>query len=85
VLLESPHHGAADAFTAAADELRGRGLGVVIAHPERSAALDHGGSAAIQRELALGSWLQVNGMSVVGRYADTVRRERSSSWHTGSA
>jgi protein-tyrosine phosphatase len=73
VLLESPHNGAADAFTAAADELRGRGFGVVIAHPERSAALDHGRSAAIERELALGSWLQVNGMSVMGRYGDTVR------------
>jgi protein-tyrosine phosphatase len=74
VLLESPHNGAADAFTAAADELRGRGFGVVIAHPERSAALDHGRGAAVERELALGSWLQVNGMSVMGRYGDTVRR-----------
>jgi protein-tyrosine phosphatase len=74
VLLESPHNGTADAFTAAADELRGRGFGVVIAHPERSAALDHGRGAAVERELALGSWLQVNGMSVVGRYGDTVRR-----------
>ncbi len=73
VLLESPHNGAADAFSAAADELRARGFGVVIAHPERSAALDHGRNAVIQRELALGSWLQVNGMSVVGRYGDTVR------------
>jgi tyrosine-protein phosphatase YwqE len=45
----------------------------VIAHPERSAALDHGAGAVIQRELALGSWLQVNGMSVMGRYGDTVR------------
>ena len=74
VLLESPHNGAADAFTAAADELRARGFGVVIAHPERSAALDHGSSPVIQRELALGSWLQVNGMSVLGRYGDAVRR-----------
>jgi protein-tyrosine phosphatase len=73
VLLESPHNGAAKAFTAAADELRARGFGVVIAHPERSAALDHGRSAVIRRELELGAWLQVNGMSVVGRYGDTVR------------
>ena len=73
VLLESPHNGAAKAFTAAADELRARCFGVVIAHPERSAALGHGTSAVIRRELELGSWLQVNGMSLVGRYGDTVR------------
>jgi protein-tyrosine phosphatase len=73
VLLESPHNGDAQAFTAAADELRARSFGVVIAHPERSAALDHGRSAVIRRELELGSWLQVNGMSVIGRYGDTVR------------
>jgi len=73
VLLESPHNGAAEAFTSAADELRARGFGVVIAHPERSAAIEHGRSGVIERELALGSWLQVNGMSVLGRYGDTVR------------
>jgi protein-tyrosine phosphatase len=73
VLLESPHNGAAEAFTAAAEELRARGFGVVIAHPERSAALDHGRSAVIRRELELGSWLQLNGMSVLGRYGETVR------------
>jgi protein-tyrosine phosphatase len=73
VLLESPHNGDADAFSAAADEVRARGFGVLIAHPERSAALDHGRSAVVQRELAFGSWLQVNGMSVLGRYGERVR------------
>jgi len=74
VLLESPHDDTADAFAAAADELHARRFGVVVAHPERSAALEHGSGDVIQRELALGSWLQVNGMSVMGRYGDTVRR-----------
>jgi protein-tyrosine phosphatase len=74
VLLESPHDDTADAFAAAADELRARGFGVVVAHPERSAALEHGSGNITRRELALGSWLQVNGMSVMGRYGDTVRR-----------
>ena len=74
LLLESPHDDSADAFSEAADELRARGFGVVIAHPERSAALDHGHGHVISRELALGSWLQVNGMSVLGRYGEPVRR-----------
>jgi protein-tyrosine phosphatase len=74
VLLESPHDDSAEAFAAAADELRARGFGVVVAHPERSAALEHGSGEVVRRELALGSWLQVNGMSVVGGYGDTVRR-----------
>jgi protein-tyrosine phosphatase len=74
VLLESPHDETAGAFGEAADELRARGFGVVVAHPERSAALEYGNGDLIRRELALGSWLQVNGMSVMGRYGDTVRQ-----------
>ena len=53
---------------AAAAELRERGFGVVIAHPERSAGvLDHD-AAALRRELAAGSVLQVNAFSLTGQH-----------------
>ena len=74
VLLESPHDDTAAEFAEAADELRARGFGVVVAHPERSAALGHGDGHVIRRELALGSWLQLNGMSVLGRHGERARR-----------
>jgi protein-tyrosine phosphatase len=74
VLLESPHDDSAAEFAEAANELRERGFGVVVAHPERSAALGHGHGHVIRRELALGSWLQLNGMSLLGRHGETVRR-----------
>ena len=73
VLLESVHHGDPDGFTRAADELRGRGFGVVVAHPERSAPLERGLGDAVAHEIAAGSWLQVNGESLVGRYGESAR------------
>jgi protein-tyrosine phosphatase len=73
LLLESPHDPRPDEFIAAADELRDRGFAAVIAHPERSRALDHGRSAVIAEELAAGSWLQVSGDSLAGAYGEEVR------------
>jgi protein-tyrosine phosphatase len=74
VLLESLHDGAPESFAAAAEELRRRGFGIVIAHPERSAPLDHGRASVIRDEVAAGAWLQVNGMSITGGYGETVKR-----------
>src|SRR5215211_4521022 len=73
LLLESPHAGDSAEFAAAADQLRARGFGVVIAHPERSGALGHGHSEAISRQLAAGCWLQLNVASILGDYGEEVR------------
>ena len=73
VLVETPFAGLTPAFTAATDELRDRGFGVVVAHPERSpGALDTGWSALLH-ELARGSVLQVNALSLDGRHGGESR------------
>jgi protein-tyrosine phosphatase len=69
LLVETPFVGVGDDFTAATDELRDRGFGVVVAHPER--ARDGGcrpATAVLEHELAMGSVLQVNAWSLVGRH-----------------
>lgn len=78
LLLEAPFRGQADDVHGAADELRSRGFGVVVAHPERSAAfLPPGGEGALRTELAKGSRLQVNAGSLLGWYgADVEDRAR---------
>ncbi|HEX8103674.1 MAG TPA: CpsB/CapC family capsule biosynthesis tyrosine phosphatase [Solirubrobacteraceae bacterium] len=71
VLLEAPlrHTGArAEDFTAAAGELRSRGFGVLIAHPERSPALMAGGLGVVRAELEAGSVLLLNATSLLGRH-----------------
>jgi protein-tyrosine phosphatase len=73
LLLEAPLAGLGASFSAAADELRARGFGVVMAHPERSMADREAGWAAIEHELAAGSVIQVNAWSVCGVYGDAVR------------
>ena len=73
VLLEAPHHGSPDEFSAAAQELRARGFGVVVAHPERSAPLAHGRADVLASEIEAGSCLQVNGLAVTGGYGATVK------------
>jgi protein-tyrosine phosphatase len=65
LLVETPFVGLDGAFTAATDELRDRGFGVVVAHPER--ARDSAG-ATLRHELESGSMLQVNAWSLVGRH-----------------
>jgi protein-tyrosine phosphatase len=65
LLVETPFVGLDDAFTAATDELRDRGFGVVVGHPERSR--DSTG-ATLRHELEHGSVLQVNAWSLVGRH-----------------
>jgi len=72
VLLEAPFDGLGDDFAAAADELRDRGFGIVIAHPERS---EHSPEteASIARELALGSVLQLTAGAVCGALGECAR------------
>jgi protein-tyrosine phosphatase len=66
VLLESPFEGFAPDFHAAACELRARGFGVLLAHPERSADAHLDGGVGLRSELAAGSLAQVNALSVIG-------------------
>jgi protein-tyrosine phosphatase len=72
LLLEPPFSGMDQSYTDAADELRDRGFAIVIAHPERAAAGPLT-SAAIERELAAGSVLQLTGWSLIGEYGEHVR------------
>jgi protein-tyrosine phosphatase len=73
VLLEAAFDGLDTDFTAAADELRARGFGIVLAHPERAedsaqtrSALDH--------ELECGTVLQLTAASITGGNGETMRQ-----------
>jgi protein-tyrosine phosphatase len=73
LLVEAPFEGIGEDFHLATAELRDRGFGVLIAHPERSAdtLLDDG--VGLRRELAAGSLAQINGMSLIGAHGSDVR------------
>jgi protein-tyrosine phosphatase len=73
LLLETPFEGMTPDFVAAADELRDRGFGVVLAHPERSLGLLDENRAALDHELAAGSALQVNACSLTGDHGAYAR------------
>jgi protein-tyrosine phosphatase len=62
VLLEAPFAGFDDDFADAAEELRERGFGIVLAHPERTP----NGAATLREEAARGTLLQVNASSLLG-------------------
>src|SRR4051812_13311103 len=49
LLVETPFEGVTESFHAATAELRDRGFGVVIAHPERSADAALDGAAGLRR------------------------------------
>jgi protein-tyrosine phosphatase len=72
VLLETPFEGAEKDFAEAANELRQRGFALVIAHPERARPTPES-AATIQRELALGSVLQLTAASLTGDYGPEAR------------
>lgn len=54
LLLEAPFGGLDKAFRATADELRQRGFGIVVAHPERSLASVQAGWRVIECEIVIG-------------------------------
>jgi protein-tyrosine phosphatase len=74
VLLEAalPGTGALDGLQDSAQELRDRGFGLLIGHPERSPALV-GAPGAVERLLAAGDRLQVNGSSLTGYHGSGAR------------
>lgn len=75
LLLESPLRGLGPSYSEAADDLRARGFGVVMAHPERSITDRGPGWAAIAHEADAGGVIQINAWSVCGHYGDRVRSD----------
>jgi protein-tyrosine phosphatase len=73
LLLEAPLSGLDHSFTAAAQELRGRGFAVVVAHPERSLAELESGWPVLEQELRAGSAIQLNAWSLSGRNGERAR------------
>ena len=72
VLIEAPLFGGAAEFLDATAELRARGFGTLIGHPERCADLMLA-DGAIARERAAGALLQVNASSLTGRHGAGAR------------
>jgi protein-tyrosine phosphatase len=68
LLVESPFAGFDDEFEAATSELRDRGFGVVIAHPERASGVLERGWPRLTAELDKGSLLQINLWSLTGSH-----------------
>ncbi|HYP48514.1 MAG TPA: CpsB/CapC family capsule biosynthesis tyrosine phosphatase [Thermoleophilaceae bacterium] len=66
LLVEAPFEGFGEDFHAATEELRERGFGVLIAHPERSADAVLAQGAGLRREFEAGSLAQVNALSLSG-------------------
>src|SRR3954447_7353297 len=74
LLVETPFEGVTESFHAATTELRDRGFGVVIAHPERSAEAALDGAAGLRREVALGAVAQINALSLSGDHGEDAER-----------
>jgi protein-tyrosine phosphatase len=70
VLVETPFQGIGGDFHEATAELRDRGFGVLVAHPERSADASLDASAGLRRELAAGSLAQLNALSLTGAHGE---------------
>ena len=73
LLVESPFEPIGEDFHAATDELRDRGFGVVIAHPERSADAIVYGAEGLRREVERGAVAQVNAQSITGAHGPAAR------------
>jgi protein-tyrosine phosphatase len=74
LLVETPFEGIDEGFHAATEELRDRGFGVLLAHPERSADAILDGAAGLRRERALGAGAQINALSLTGGHGPEARR-----------
>lgn len=73
LLLEAPFDAIDEGFHVAAAELRDRGFGVLVAHPERSSDAAFDGSAGLRRELREGALAQVNAQSITGDHGPAAR------------
>ena len=73
ILIEAPLFGDAEGFLDATAELRSRGFGTLIGHPERCAGL-MAMPGALARERAAGALAQVNASSLTGYHDRAARR-----------
>jgi protein-tyrosine phosphatase len=71
LLLEAPLFSGTRDLDSAAEELRDRGFGVLIGHPERSPVTP---DAVIRRQVARGAVLQLNASSLTGCHGGEARR-----------
>ncbi len=76
LLVEAPFDGLTAEFRAATAELRERGFGVVVAHPERVAFADSDGLEALRHELEQGCVAQLNAQSLLGEHGADARSGR---------
>ena len=85
VLLEAPLFNAdLDGFLAATAEVRARGFGTLIGHPERCAVLmEQEGAVAAERRA--GARLQVNGSSLTGFHGAVAQARGLELVHSGAA
>jgi len=74
LLVEAPFTAMTEAFQDAVDELRDRGFGVLIAHPERSGDAELEDSVGLRMALARGAMGQANALSFTGGYGEEARR-----------
>jgi protein-tyrosine phosphatase len=74
LLVETPFEGIGEDFHAATTELRERGFGVVVAHPERSADAELDGARGLRRELVAGALAQLNAQSLTGEHGEGAHR-----------
>ena len=70
LLVETPFEGIGPDFHEATTELRDRGFGVLVAHPERSADASLDRAVGLRRELAGGSLAQLNALSLTGEHGE---------------
>jgi protein-tyrosine phosphatase len=73
LLLEAPLTGFDGLFAAAAAELRARGFGIVVAHPERSLGGAPFEWEMLEREIEAGSGIQLTAWSLAGVHGERVR------------
>lgn len=73
LLLEAPLTGFNGLFAAAADELRARGFGIVVAHPERSLGAPQSHWRLLEREIRAGSAIQLTAWSLAGLNGEWAR------------
>jgi protein-tyrosine phosphatase len=85
VLIEAPLFGDdVDGFLAATAEIRARGFGTLIGHPERCAPLMET-PGAVAGERRAGAWMQVNGSSLTGLHGERAREWGIELLRTGAA
>jgi protein-tyrosine phosphatase len=68
LLVETPFAAVGEDFHATTAELRERGFGILLAHPERSADVILDDAAGLRRELAAGALTQITAASLTGAH-----------------